>query len=1579
MDSYDPSSKAGASRFMLTTFHSPRDPGGLLPVGIESMMGEDPAGTVVSEEKDENLIQMSQRLSVPATPTRVPPASPQVLALLAGFPPPPPPDTPPPRRRRSRSTSRASVSMSKASELPSEVSFSLDAGKDGDSASLVPDPLSPPSPDGQIDLNPVVVQQSQTAQAIFNGDHLASKFLQQGLGRSMDPPAEGDRVIRSVLPQNQATPRLIVTVSQEKMMSPQRSPFSIVTEPRSNHQLLTNPYQDNLLAPERVLVGGDGSLKQDVVDEVETLKAKSGGAQRGNERPSHRRNQSDEAAIPGKLLGQHRRSNTIDSGIDLATNRSSTHSSSKATRSKAPLTSQRRPATPDPANNSSSGGTVATGVTSGKSISSDSRSGRPATHSNLQASKPSRKGFFKLLFGGKKKRSAKSEYNEVRPESEESKLAERITEVANGGNSGPVAQQVLGVEETSGLQKEEMQLLPAYSTDPYEDDHDFGDGRGSVVFAHDEVSTLTAPTMTSYHHRRDPSEDVERTSEPLGHYWNHIVGSSGNRDDSGFPSIDPFTEPFFQEPKGTSPVPKATASVELRVDVSQIADPIGESPLHSHQAGTKQNAMHDPSPQGSRLAPAFKETPSHDPVGESPLHKQERGPTALLDGTPYAPDPPLHLSTMENEASSTYSKDETGSAPSAKETISDLSSVVLPAGHPPRPPSPSPAVAARVSPRQQSSPRRVPIRSHPFQSESPKSSAPAVSKKPSVSTCSAVVVADTSAEKEEAREDSPALSVTVPKGRNRHTIRISPNMGTVVGPSRYDSGGPIDSDAALFSLSFASNDSEVGSPSSSTMRSDFSPSNQSLISQPTDEYDTFGSSLQKSSSNVSSSSKTSLLSRAEARKSRSRRSKHRLEEPGESPACLVTNTKDHASKPPARIHSEASSNEVQDGEVESLQNATSPSPMKSPSKSANAPTDVIQTRRSFSPKTLLRKKAQLSKSSEILQKPKKEPSDPKQRLHGAQPLDTQQGLRESKQVKQLSVSSAARMNAKAVAYLHTISGEPSPRRAWRRPQESDEEVSSSSGVTKKWDAASRPLERVLVSEPSPTESQVGAPSPRLFSPYNEKFKGRGLARKQSVPFSATTDNSLQSRASKLERVPDWSTRQLKPRNVSIGSAAVRTGLRMLRQNRDNSIASGRSTRVVPIRQVQTPKVVSYFDSFDDQEPLDPIQRAGRRLLSRAAIPVQSAARRFLAKRRAVDRMWALLEIQSYIRRWRAEVSFLASRSSAGLIQRIFRGSHTRREQRARQNAATQIQKVVRGYIYAIRVYEDVYRVILVQALARRGRCRRKYELLRLQGTSIQAVYRGRLARQSRKKCLYGVTKIQAHWRSSLIRTCYQFVVVDIIIVQSMLRRWLACKHFKICLAVKRDAAATKIQAHYRSHRARVTFRKLKCSIRLQNLWRRFSIVKRYQQNKSARKIQARWRGYSSRASFDAFKAAKSIQCTWRCFRARSHYERFKAARKIQAKWRAYHYFSSFKQYRAATRIQACWRGFQGYTDYVFVLVDVLVIQRSVRRWISLRKAYVMRQERAACAIATNWRRHRAQKTLLLDLMHIILVQVRWQS
>ena len=438
--------------------------------------------------------------------------------------------------------------------------------------------------------------------------------------------------------------------------------------------------------------------------------------------------------------------------------------------------------------------------------------------------------------------------------------------------------------------------------------------------------------------------------------------------------------------------------------------------------------------------------------------------------------------------------------------------------------------------------------------------------------------------------------------------------------------------------------------------------------------------------------------------------------------------------------------------------------------------------------------------------------------------------------KLLSMSGYARMNAKAVAFLHTLNGEPSPRSAWRQGAESDDDEVSPKKTT--------PTKEAVTVEADSSKGENGL---HMFAAYSDRFKGRtpkGTAAKATefkkrIRNRATADHTSVPAASEVKAAPD----------LRIPADAFSLGVNLLREKREVGIMSGRLQRCIP-NQIEVSKERSQMESVEDPEPMDPIQRAGRRLLSKAAVPIQASARRFLAQREAVDRMWALIEIQSYLRRWKAEASRLAYLQCATLIQRTFRGSRVRSALSTQHEAAKNIQRIVRGYIASIQTFDTVFMIILLQARARgvlvRSRLQREREEVRCQRMKASA------------------ERIQTWWRCRSARANFQFLVVDVIIAQSAIRRWHSEKRYKAIIAQKRNDAAMKIQA--------------------------------------------------------------------------------------------------------------VWRGFQGYTDYIFSLVDLIVVQRTARKWLAKRKVSAMRKNRAAIVIQSSYRRFSAQKGMLFSLVHIIMAQ-----
>ena len=456
----------------------------------------------------------------------------------------------------------------------------------------------------------------------------------------------------------------------------------------------------------------------------------------------------------------------------------------------------------------------------------------------------------------------------------------------------------------------------------------------------------------------------------------------------------------------------------------------------------------------------------------------------------------------------------------------------------------------------------------------------------------------------------------------------------------------------------------------------------------------------------------------------------------------------------------------------------------------------------------------------------------------------------------------------------------------------------------------------------------------LFGAYNSKFQGRKPTKKKT-PTIESPRNGILLGSRGRHYLPSPSVGGnfyacMKPGKIT--ASAVSRGMQMRRAKRDEDIALGKSERVVltPKPKTEGRNRFHFFHYADESDIKDPIQRAGRRILSKSAIPIQCAARRYIAKREAVDRMWALIEVQSYYRRWRAEASLQASIHSAVQIQSTFRGWSARDKLKDMNYSATQIQRIVRGYICQAKVYDCMYYIVRIQALFR-GSYERKLQKKKqaaatelqkfLRGykvrsdifkgnrvTPFQSLYRGHKARQDFYVAVASAKLLQAVWRSCAARISYQVEIVDIIISQSVVRRWLACR------------------------RAR--------SLQEMELFGPASL------------IQAAWRGRTGRQLLKKNFAARKVQTTWRGFRCQTDYKKSLAARTIQTTW----------------------RGFRCYTDYIFALVDILVVQRTVRVFLAKRKARNIRQEKAATRLQCCWRRHKAEATLLYSLVHIIIAQ-----
>eukprot|EP00977_Amphora_coffeiformis_P028054 scaffold34685_cov183-Amphora_coffeaeformis.AAC.34 len=900
-----------------------------------------------------------------------------------------------------------------------------------------------------------------------------------------------------------------------------------------------------------------------------------------------------------------------------------------------------------------------------------------------------------------------------------------------------------------------------------------------VFFASDDVSTLTGPTIHEdfsghhyhSHHRQhhhpssykssraalDPIEGLTQSTstlsaDPMGFYYtpngsgaahqsidpeesydeSSMYASIHANSSSASGPIDPFTEPFFRSNKASGGkhsnrlhvITEPGYEQQLRQEHSD--DPIGESPMSSRyrrerepdsksrpEVDEKKLCLQDPSPRGYSVNP----TQEHeDPFGVSPVHNHDRGPSALMDGTLHAPDPPLYQNNDDDDEESAtpldsimgeYGGDDESrmSLRRGEEEKKDDDSVP-----PPPPPPPSTRMTIMVPP--------------------PPPPPPPGSKKK--------------------------------KSKRGPRIPKSPSRS----PDNAESGTPRSAENTR-----SSTDGSMDAPSEDDSNSASSPPPPPPPPPP------------KEMSVKRSYNEIAYLKNARMKKQGPTAPEKKTEEPETSDSAETT--------------------------------AISPGQAAAEEKE---------------------KTVEIERAMEVKKKAEK-PQETKNQARKPVVFDSDTGepVEETPKGRKSYISSLARMNAKAVAYLHTLNGDPSPRHQWQSP--SAEEATAE------------------------TDS-IGEDGGGIgFRAYSAKFKGRKLttSRITTSPRSFGSKGGTPRSCRKEPISPSWADKPVH-RDVRIHQGSVTRGVAIRKAQREALIAEGKAERIIP--KPPTPKSAKLVPSLP--EPRDPIQRAGRRLLYKAAVPIQAQMRRFLAQREAVDRMWALIEIQSYMRRWRAEAHMLACVSAVVLLQSLFRGFQIRVAMKKEKCAAIQVQRVVRGYLASVWAYDTVYSVILIQAQARRYAVRHRLALETVAAMEIQRIYKGYKIRRDFSKKKDAAVRLQAGWRMISAHQAFQFVVVDIIIAQSVVRAFLARRE----------------------------------------LHRRKDLLVNH----------------------------------------------------------------------AATKIQTSWRSFKGYTDYIFTVVDVVLVQKTCRCWLAKRRAVNLKKAAAATKIQMHWRRFHAQMKMLYDLVHIIMVQ-----
>lgn len=456
----------------------------------------------------------------------------------------------------------------------------------------------------------------------------------------------------------------------------------------------------------------------------------------------------------------------------------------------------------------------------------------------------------------------------------------------------------------------------------------------------------------------------------------------------------------------------------------------------------------------------------------------------------------------------------------------------------------------------------------------------------------------------------------------------------------------------------------------------------------------------------------------------------------------------------------------------------------------------------------------------------------------------------------------------------------------------------------------------------------------------------------------------------------------------------------------------------------------YANRYDPARIADPMQRAGLRLLSAAVIPIQAAARRFLARREALSLLWAALVLQARVRAFLEQRKYEMKVFAAITIQASARGMLIRDRLMFEDYCATEIQRCVRGHLAAVHVYETIYKISLVQSqvrmrLAIKKATIRMYCVLKLQGlargflvrcrlsyahsraTDIQRIFRGYVASMLVFDEVYKITLVQNQIRrkQALDKATMQMSMV--LSIQAAARGWLVRCRLEIA-----HYHATTIQRYARGYlgtmkvyeeiykimliqnffRMKIALnlatKRMTMIIRVQANWRRYCVLRRMDYaHYNAKAIQRYVRGYL--ATMTVYEEIYKITLVQNFVRmkhaqALADYRRYMIVQ-VQACVRGFILRGRLEKIcDKAITIQSAWKAFYYRLVYQFKLLDIIILQSVWRRKQACvsanRKRYAL-QVRAATMVQARWRCYDARETYLqykIEDRAATIIQTQWR-
>ncbi|XP_049490248.1 abnormal spindle-like microcephaly-associated protein isoform X1 [Panthera uncia] len=446
--------------------------------------------------------------------------------------------------------------------------------------------------------------------------------------------------------------------------------------------------------------------------------------------------------------------------------------------------------------------------------------------------------------------------------------------------------------------------------------------------------------------------------------------------------------------------------------------------------------------------------------------------------------------------------------------------------------------------------------------------------------------------------------------------------------------------------------------------------------------------------------------------------------------------------------------------------------------------------------------------------------------------------------------------------------------------------------------------------------------------------------------------------------------------------------------------------------VRTQAVICIQSSYRGFKVRKDIQR-----MHLAATLIQSLYRMHRAKLDYQAKKTAVVLIQyyyrSYVRVKTERNNFLALQKSVRIIQAAFRGMKVRQKLKnlseakmaaiekrsafcrhgtetlyeAVQSSALRIQKWHRASLVACSQEAECHSQGRAAVTIQKAFCKtateiletQKHAALRIQSFLQMAVYRRRFVQQKR-----AAVTLQQYFRTWQARKQFLLYRKAASVLQNHHRGFLSAEPQREAYLHVRSSVII-IQARTRGFIQKRKFQKIKDStIKIQAAWRSYKARKYLCKVKAACKIQAWYRSWKARKEYLAIlKAVKVIQG---CFYTKLERTRFLNMRAstiiIQRKWRAMlsgriaHEHLMIKRHQAACLIQANLRRYKGRQVFLRQKSAALTIQRYIRarkagkceriKYVELKKSTVVLQ-----ALVRGWlvRKRISEQRTKIRLLH----------